>query len=840
MVKKLPLIKNSFFYKIIAVVVFILFIYTLIIIFTTTSILNKTILNLEQKSGKAIVEKIVETVQDTNENLNLFKQYEIDSKKQEMKNFIDALSSFITQTINKAQNKEIAKKNILTIVSKIKYGTNYCFITDYSSKMIAHPYLANKDLSTLKDLNGKLIVPSIVKAARCSKDGGFDQYWWKKDKGDIKMHQKIVYAKDIPNLKWVLGTGVYMDDIEKIINKRKKLLYTRLKEIINKTKIGESGYIYIFNNKGYMLFHPNPNIANTDFKNLKNPATHKPLFQDLIKAAQTTHILRYKWDKPNDKGHYVYDKIAWVYYYPNLKWYIASSVYLSDLNKPINLIKKYIITTTILSLLAIIIVAYIVFKNMMMPIKQLADISKEVTNGDYNIKFNYESDDEIGVLAREFNKMIETLKNNIENLDEEVAKKTKELKEALNYAQLIFNNSAVGVMIVDKDRNIIDVNPSLCEMLKYSKKELIGKNTKMLHLDKTYYEKGGKLLFKPAQTSNISQSIFPLKRKDGEIIWVSVNGAPLINGSVVWSMSDYTQSYIDEQKIKNKNAQLESLLNFQDSIAFIVENNTITLYNNTMKNTFKKEMIEKISDNIKEFNNILLEYENAYKPKNENENWIEEILKIDEEKRIVAFSDKHGIVKIFKVNIKPFFTENKSYMVYLNDITDTVMQTKFLQEQANTDVLTGILNRRRMTQILEEEVRNSQTNNLTFSLIMLDIDFFKKINDQYGHDMGDRVLKQLSLLIQQRIRKEDTFARWGGEEFLILMPNTPLHLAVKKAESLRIDIFNANFEGIPKFSVSFGVSSYRIGESIEELLKRVDDALYKSKNTGRNKTSSIL
>ncbi len=105
---------------------------------------------------------------------------------------------------------------------------------------------------------------------------------------------------------------------------------------------------------------------------------------------------------------------------------------------------------------------------------------------------------------------------------------------------------------------------------------------------------------------------------------------------------------------------------------------------------------------------------------------------------------------------------------------------------------------------------------------------------------GDDVLKHLSSFVLSEIRKEDIFAIWGGEEFMILMPNTTLHMATKKAESLREAIANFEAEGIPQFFVSFGVTSYRTNEIWESLLKRVDSALYQSKNAGRNRTITLI
>ena len=119
------------------------------------------------------------------------------------------------------------------------------------------------------------------------------------------------------------------------------------------------------------------------------------------------------------------------------------------------------------------------------------------------------------------------------------------------------------------------------------------------------------------------------------------------------------------------------------------------------------------------------------------------------------------------------------------------------------------------------------------SIIYFDIDFFKKINDKYGHDMGDYVLKEISKLVAENIRSNDIFGRWGGEEFLFILPITPYFNTLKVAEKIRKVVENYNFKGI-KVTISLGVSEIIENEQIEYAIKRADEALYEAKKSGRN------
>jgi len=151
-----------------------------------------------------------------------------------------------------------------------------------------------------------------------------------------------------------------------------------------------------------------------------------------------------------------------------------------------------------------------------------------------------------------------------------------------------------------------------------------------------------------------------------------------------------------------------------------------------------------------------------------------------------------------------------------------------------TDPLLKIYNRRYFTQKLKEEIERVKRTKAGFSLIMMDIDHFKTINDDFGHQIGDQVLLGLAETIKQRIRKTDIFARWGGEEFVILLPDTNLENAVHLAEELLINISSMEINGARRITASFGVTSYRKGDTLDTITKRADDLMYKAKAAGRN------
>jgi len=151
-----------------------------------------------------------------------------------------------------------------------------------------------------------------------------------------------------------------------------------------------------------------------------------------------------------------------------------------------------------------------------------------------------------------------------------------------------------------------------------------------------------------------------------------------------------------------------------------------------------------------------------------------------------------------------------------------------------TDPLTQIFNRQKLNQVLKAEIQRNHRYNSPFSVLMIDIDHFKRVNDIYGHDAGDRVLIDLCRLISKHIRENDIFARWGGEEFILVLSSQPMKAAGRKAEFLRELIETFRFGKSKNITASFGVTQYKALESEAQLLKRLDDNLYLAKKRGRN------
>ncbi|MFT7880533.1 MAG: diguanylate cyclase [Sulfurimonas sp.] len=188
---------------------------------------------------------------------------------------------------------------------------------------------------------------------------------------------------------------------------------------------------------------------------------------------------------------------------------------------------------------------------------------------------------------------------------------------------------------------------------------------------------------------------------------------------------------------------------------------------------------------------------------------------------------------------------NKGTVILFHDISERKKLEKELRKMALHDRLTGLYNRRIFDDKIEDEVKRTERYEKNLSLLMIDIDHFKKINDTYGHQAGDEVLKHLATIIVKSIRNSDYAARYGGDEFTVTLPETTLEQAAVMAERTREAIASTQLTLLSHtdkihLTVSVGVSTYRENSSVEELINAADTALYKAKKSGRNQVQKSL
>ncbi len=221
----------------------------------------------------------------------------------------------------------------------------------------------------------------------------------------------------------------------------KEAAVQRLREIIKKSVVAKTGYLFIFDEQGHMLHHPNPNINGTNAQQLKNGQTGRYILQDLMAVADTGKELEYKWDKPDDPNNYRYSKLSLVRHLPELGWYICSSVYIDELQSSGKLLSQRILTIGFIAFMCAIFLALIFSYWVTKPINALALLAKKVSQGDLTVTSGISRSDELGILGKSFDDMVKQMRENIEMLDLKVASRTKTLAKTNTQLQQAMTES---------------------------------------------------------------------------------------------------------------------------------------------------------------------------------------------------------------------------------------------------------------------------------------------------------------------------------------------------------------------------------------------------------------
>ncbi len=408
--------------------------------------------------------------------------------------------------------------------------------------------------------------------------------------------------------------------------------------------------------------------------------------------------------------------------------------------------------------------------------------------------------------------------------------------------RLIVENAEEGIAII-QDEKIIYANPRLCELTGYTREEILGFDIKeAIHpddLERVITNFRNRIAGKEAE----EKYDFRVITKNGEVKWFHVRPVVIEIGGRPATMNfliDVTDRKDFERRLSMSEKNYRELVENVNSIVLRWKpDGTITFINEYGAWFFEYKREELIGKNV--LSTIV--------PKTDTEGrdlhlMINDIAKnpqryIHNENENVTATGRRVFVLWRN---KPIFDENGELSEILSigsDITDKKRIEKELMFLATHDALTGIKNRGEFERILSIEIGKADRYNEPLALILFDIDNFKKINDSYGHSTGDKVLKRIASTVSGLLRNIDTFARWGGEEFVILLPHTLMSGAVRTAEKIRCAVEELGGEEIPYVTVSLGVTLYRKGETTDSFLVRADRALYEAKGKGKNCVVSL-
>lgn len=295
-------------------------------------------------------------------------------------------------------------------------------------------------------------------------------------------------------------------------------------------------------------------------------------------------------------------------------------------------------------------------------------------------------------------------------------------------------------------------------------------------------------------------------------------------------------SFLFLKKANKETKKFQYVIDTLNELVIIKTNEKILLVNQSFLEFFN---VKNINEFYKKYsclsNNFIIEESSLEINLNHiTQELIDSLDSIDKTKRIITMQNTRGELK--SLTIKIYKSHNNEFVIVLSDITNIKNKADMLEQKANVDGLTQVFSRQKFNELYHLELRRSHRYINALSLLFFDIDHFKKINDTYGHDVGDKTLITFAKIIQENIREYDIFARWGGEEFILLLPQTDMSAAFKIAEKLRKKVETYNFGIVGTVTCSIGVSMLKKDDNEDSFLKRADNAVYKAKNSGRNRT----
>ncbi len=293
-----------------------------------------------------------------------------------------------------------------------------------------------------------------------------------------------------------------------------------------------------------------------------------------------------------------------------------------------------------------------------------------------------------------------------------------------------------------------------------------------------------------------------------------------------------------QKKLKEQIEFNQSVLDSQKHIVFIQGDDGLVSANKSFLEFFQVDSVDEFNKEHHCIAELFMEYENyfALHVLNNDQYWADKLSQRheDTEYNVLIMDIIHFEPRAFKIDVSGIENSDK-FAVSLTDVTTITSKSKQFENKATYDVLTKIFNRSKFNDVFDLEVKTAFADAHPLCFAIMDIDFFKKVNDNYGHLIGDETLITFAQTIQKKVGKVDTFARWGGEEFVLALPESDIDTAFKIVDDLRKEIENTTFKEIGNITCSIGLTKLMKNDTVDNILIRSDEALYEAKESGRNK-----
>lgn len=422
----------------------------------------------------------------------------------------------------------------------------------------------------------------------------------------------------------------------------------------------------------------------------------------------------------------------------------------------------------------------------------------------------------------------------LEAQNEELRKKEHDLIVANEQNQKLFNEAPFPYLLLDSNLSIVEANFLAQDFFHFTKSK---KNTLIFS---SFIKEGGMKHFidwiiSDEYKKNYLELDLINFEKQSNKFRLFLKDYSDKKGWYLLALRDIQKEYSLRKDLSKRNLLLNEITQNQENLLIVYDDKyKIIFLNDTFLEFFDSKNISDFIVIYSDIQNTFIKSENFFSVDTIIEaHWTDIIINLNKKENFVLLNEKRtGKVKAFIVSVSK--SKSNNVICSLSEVTNISLEKRKLEKRVFFDELTQIYNRAKFNDFLDSEFAFFKRQKLDLSIVMFDIDFFKDINDTHGHDIGDEVLKHLCEIVSIRLRESDIFARWGGEEFIILLKACSKEDACSFAESLRSNIEESIFINKIKVTCSFGVTSMQEEDTIKTYLKRVDELLYKSKHNGRN------
>ena len=764
--------------------------------------------------------------------------------------------------ITEAEAKKQAAKILL---SQVIGTTGYIYCVDSAGIMRVHPRqeLLGVDLSENK----------FISLQKIQKNGYLEYKW--ANPGELVERPKALYMTYFEPWDWIISASSYRTEFKELFK------VDDFRERILSISFGKTGYSYIIDSKGNLIIHPK--LEGTNIFESKD-SSDRMFIKELCEKKNGKII--YPWQNPGESEPR--EKLVLFNYIPELDWIVASSSYLEEFYEPLESIGYISLVMVGLTLALIIPITMLLSTSITRPFEKLMVGFGRGADGDYSSRLDEQDGGEIGQLAGYYNRFMDRLQSSL-----------AELERSEEKYRSIFENAAEGVFQTDFDGLFVSANPSLAKMLGYrSPQELLeGVTDARLQIYAAPEDRDQLLEDLKNQGAVFDREIL-FRRTDGSALWASLNvrlvkgeaGEPVL---VEGFFSDITRRKESEQALRRAKEELEQRV--------MERTNELSKWIEKLeRHNLERDLLHALGNMIQlcrtseETYPIITNFLKKFFPGESSSLYV-----YDESQNMLKPVGEDGDRMAFNADLcwsirqgKPYLSGGGSdmpccshieamgagchlcspiiahgeiiglFIVHLDETEMKIIERKkqlassvtdnlalalanlrlreTLRVQSIQDPLTRLYNRRFLEEALEKEVSRSRRHRRPFGVLMLDIDYFKKVNDTHGHDVGDQVLQSLGNYLAGQVRSEDIACRLGGEEFVLIVSEVSREQLVAKAEGMCAAIPDVVAlpvdDDVLRITVSIGVALFPDdGDTAQSVLKAADEALYVAKEQGRNR-----